>query len=164
MITQEYLKSVLHYEPITGAWTWKISRRGMKPYQQAGSISVYGYRTIKIDKKQYRGSRLAWFYMKGEWPNQIDHINNISDDDRWENLREVTKQQNQQNRGKQKINTSGYKGVYWHNKNKKWYAQIGINRKNIHLGFFDDLKEAALAYNYAASQHFGPYARLNADV
>lgn len=92
---------------------------------------------------------------------QVDHINGNKLDNRKENLREVTHQQNQWNKGLYKSNTSGYIGVSWRERDKKWRAQIKINKENRHLGFFDDPVEAARAYDKAAVEFFGKYAYLN---
>lgn len=88
-----------------------------------------------------------------------DHISGDGLDNRRSNLRLCNKIQNAQNRRITKVNTSGYKGVT--KKNNKWCARITVNRKLIHLGYFNDKKEAAKAYNKAAQQYFSEYARLN---
>ena len=74
-----------------------------------------------------------------------DHINRNRLDNRKSNLRTVTKRQNQLNRGKQKNNTSGYKGVYRHTSNNKWIAQIKTAEKVKNLGSFDDVNDAIKA-------------------
>jgi len=90
MITQDYLKSILEYIPESGLWLWKVKRQRIHIGARAGSIGSSGYRLIKIDQKTYRSARLAFFYMKGRWPEpQIDHKNWIRNDDRWDNLREA---------------------------------------------------------------------------
>ncbi len=71
-----------------------------------------------------------------------DHINRNGLDNRRCNLRLATASQNGCNTGKRKDNTSGYKGVCWDH--KKWRAYIRVNGKRIHLGLFDDIKDAAL--------------------
>ena len=76
----------------------------------------------------------------------VDHINNIKTDNRLENLQLVT---NRHNSSKDTKGTSKYTGVSWHSRDKKWYANIEINRKKIHLGYFTDEAEAALAYQKA---------------
>ena len=62
---------------------------------------------------------------------------------------------------RRKNNTSGFKGVYWHKARKKWRVQITVDGKNMHLGSFDDKKDAAQAYNDAAVQYHGEFAKLN---
>ncbi len=89
----------------------------------------------------------------------IDHINGNGLDNRKENLRLVTKSQNMMNRGVQRNTSSGYKGVSKHQ--GKWRAYIVKDRKQIHLGVFEDIQDAARAYNMGAMEHHGEYARLN---
>lgn len=89
---------------------------------------------------------------------QVDHINHIRTDNRIENLRMVTNQQNQMNRIKQVNNTSGYKGITFDKKRRKWHAQIKHNQKCIHIGYFNDIEEAREAYNKKARELFGEYA------
>ena len=76
---------------------------------------------------------------------EIDHINRNKLDNRKENLRIVTRSQNQMNRVIQKNNTSGYKGITWNQKRKKWQAQIMVNYKCIILGCFVEIKYAIIA-------------------
>jgi hypothetical protein len=90
-----------------------------------------------------------------------DHINRQRFDNRRANLRPVSLEQNNMNRGKQKNNTSGYMGVSWHKQGKKWRVRFRADGKYRSLGLFDDKKEAALAYNEAAKKCHGEFAVLN---
>ena len=90
-----------------------------------------------------------------------DHINGDKLDNRRSNLRPATYSQSQHNQGGRKNSTSKYKGVSWYKRAKKWQAQIGVDRKTIYLGFFNDEKEAALAHNKAAIKYHGEFAKLN---
>lgn len=84
--------------------------------------------------------------MEGYWPeNDIDHINRVKTDNRWSNLREVSKSCNMRNRSLLKNNKSGITGVRWRCKHKKWIAQAKIGHKHIHLGNFSTKLEAAKA-------------------
>lgn len=151
---QRELKQYLEYNPITGVFVWKIRRNGrVRAGQQAGMIGPRGYRVITLNRKIYREHRLAWLYMYGVWPTIIDHINRNPIDNRIENLREVTRSQNQQNRAQDPRNTSGARGVTWSKHSKKWRAQIRINRKTIYLGYFDVVEDAARAYAAAAKKY-----------
>ena len=92
---------------------------------------------------------------------QTDHRNGNGLDNQKANLRPATHQQNQFNRQSHHKGTSKYKGVGWHKSTQKWRAHIGFNCKLIHLGLFDDEKEAAKAYDCKAKELFGEFANLN---
>lgn len=92
---------------------------------------------------------------------RCDHRNHDGLDNRRENLRTCTRQQNRHNRLKYKNNTSGFKGVTWRKQIRKWAAQIKFNNRVIHLGYFNDKIEAACAYDRAALKYFGDFACLN---
>lgn len=90
----------------------------------------------------------------------VDHINGDRSDNRRENLRVVTKQQNCSNCKTYKNNKSGYKGVTWSNGANKWRARIRVAKKEYHLGIFDTPEEAYAVYVEAAKKHFGEFARF----
>ena len=99
----ERLQEALHYDPLTGIWTWKIKKGRAKIGDMAGVIATINKvkrRYMKLDQEQYSSSRLAWFYMTKEWPkNEIDHIDRNTLNDKWSNLRDVTHAVNCKNRG-----------------------------------------------------------------
>jgi len=76
------------------------------------------------------------------------------------NLRICNRSQNEANRGKDKDNISGRKGVSWDKYHKKWHAQIVVNSIRKHLGYFTDIEEAAKAYKEAAIEYFVEFARI----
>ncbi len=92
----------------------------------------------------------------------VDHINGNGLDNRRKNLRFATHQENSFNKRKHKRATSHYKGVSWDSSRLKWKAQIGFNKKRIHIGRFDTEIAAAMAYNEKAIELFGAdFAHLN---
>ena len=154
MLTQEELKVLVNYEHETGVFTWKVKRRGRnKP--NLGWFTNNGYIEICISKKRLKAHRWAWFYVYGELPKQIDHINGVKTDNRLCNLRAVTNKQNHENRGAQKNNTSGFKGVT--SIKNKWRAQIMHNKKSFHIGLFNTPEEAHQAYKEKANEFFTHY-------
>ena len=154
-LTQDYVRSLLHYDADTGTFTWK-SRRGGFAYAGAlaGKLETYGYIRIRINKKLYLAHRLAWFYTHGVWPpNCIDHINRNPVDNRLANLRLATKAENAQNSSTRSTNSRGTPGVSWRNDVNKWRVYITKNYKQIHIGFFTKLDDAIKARLAAADTH-----------
>lgn len=88
-----------------------------------------------------------------------DHIDGNGLNNQRDNLRVCTHAENRRNQGKQENNTSGYKGVVWDK--GKWRAEITVNRRKIRLGIFGDPEMAARAYDKAAKQYHGTFAKLN---
>lgn len=93
----------------------------------------------------------------------VDHINHNRLDNRKENLRICTQQQNTLNRNKTSKNTSGIVGVWWYKQTNKWAAQIQVNSARIHLGYFNTKEEAADARKQAELEYFGEYRNDNKD-
>lgn len=116
-----------------------------------------GYYYVNINGKGKRWHRVIWKYFHGTIPNnmEIDHLNNIRDDNRIDNLQLVTHNQQMERRKKHKNNTSGCPGVYWNNATKKWRARITINGKQKHLGYFDNKEEAAEVFIKAKLKYHG---------
>ena len=124
---------------------------------QAGTLDN-GYIRIKIGKKKYRASRLAWLYMTGEHPKeQVDHQDVTRHHNEWDNLREAGGVQQNANKNTQRNNRSGYKGVSPFR--NKFRAVIYKNKKQKLLGYFSTKAEAAAAYKAAAQSQFGEFAR-----
>lgn len=90
----------------------------------------------------------------------VDHINSDGLDNRRENLRPASPQQNAQNQRGRRA-SSGYRGVTMHKASGLWRTTIGIQGKTTSLGYFKDPKDGAVAYDDAAREHFGEFARLN---
>jgi len=92
----------------------------------------------------------------------VDHVNGDKIDNRRENLRTVTRQQNVRNNGPRRNGQSRFKGVTFHKKSRKWAARIVLGGgANLHLGLFVSEEAAARAYDASASTHFGEHAWLN---
>lgn len=91
----------------------------------------------------------------------IDHRNGDGLDNRRRNTRRSTHSQNHANHRRQRNNTSGFTGVWWHAQRRKWSAEIKVNQKKINLGLFEDPITAAKARDRAAIKYFGSFAKLN---
>jgi hypothetical protein len=171
-LTQEDLKRMLHYEPETGIFSWKVkpNNSNIEIGREAGGIVYLGdsrkpYRVIGLNMNIYKAHRLAFLYMTGKFPKlDIDHIDGNGINNKWNNLREVTRSQNCRNIKLASNNTSGFIGVRWNEENKKWRALIGIDRKSKHLGYFDNLEEAIMARKNAERMFgFHPNHGRNTD-
>jgi hypothetical protein len=158
-LTVEQLKEFFIYNPETGLFSRKKIRRGVSIDKKVGCARPDGYVIVQFNGKFYYAHALAWLYMTGAWaPFDIDHINENKSDNRWCNLRQATRSQNQAHRGPNRRNTSGYKGVSWDKCSKKWKSQIRVNYKLIYLGVFSSKEDAFEAYQIAAREYFGDFA------
>ncbi len=160
ILTQDELKSQLHYNPDTGIFTWLKSSNQIKIGSIAGSHNSNGHLQIKIFGKLTLAHRLAFLYMTGSLPKEcVDHINCVRDDNRWCNLREATKQQNTYNNLMRKSNTTGATGVYYCKRDKKFIARCGANGKRHVIGYFDDFESAKIARIEFAKANHGDFYR-----
>ena len=155
MITQSRLKKVLEYDSESGVFIWKVSHKRISGGKVAGTThKTTGYIRIRIDQISHLAHRLAFLYMKGDFPNNYtDHINGVTHDNRWRNLRPVTNAENSRNMAKYKTNTSGITGVYWDKKSGKWRSRIYFDGKSKSLGCFDHIFEAVAARKSAELEY-----------
>ncbi len=158
MITQDYLKSILDYNPETGIFVWKISRGKAKAGNVAGYLTKSKYLVIRIDNINYLAHRIAWLYSYGNLPKILDHINGNRNDNRLCNLRECTRSQNQYNHKNYSTNTSGVKGVSWNTKMQKWKVAIRTKFGRLHLGYYKSLDEAKDVIMKARIKYHGEFA------
>lgn len=156
-LTQKRLLELLSYDPVGGRFAWRDQERASKPvgHQHHGylKISIPGFGGLYAH-------RLAWLYMTGEWPERfVDHADCNRLNNAWKNLRLATRQQNAANSVRQRRNVANAKGV---TKRRDGYrAFIKVGERNIHLGDYNTVEEAAAAYAGAAKVAFGEYSRLS---
>jgi hypothetical protein len=156
------VKRTLHYCPDTGKVLWKEKYSKYSSCSigtECGGVDSHGYRRVTLAGKTVFVHHVVWFLNYNEWPTQLDHINRNTLDNRIENLRKATKQQNAANSGKRQTTSSKYKGVTLHKQTNKWQVSIGTPRK--HIGLFMTEQEAAYAYAKAANHLYGEYAYTN---
>jgi hypothetical protein len=153
-LTQERLKELLEYNPDTGFFTWKESRGPIHAGDVAGYTSKHcgQYIKVMIDYVKHGAHRLAFLYMTGVIPDEIDHINRDGTDNRWLNLRGASRMTNSRNRGRGKRNKSGITGV--HRDGASYRATIRANSKRLHL-YQGDCKHDAILARYRAEVELG---------
>jgi len=156
------VQELLKYQENDGVLIWRVARPRVQVGATAGHVcKSTGYIQVGIEGSLYQAHRLVWLLCTGEDPGefQLDHINCDKCDNRIENLRLVTNQQNNMNlSGAQSNSKSGVLGVYWNKAKNKWQTKIGHNGKIIHLGYFYTIKDATAARIAAETTMFGEYA------
>lgn len=159
----ELLCKLLRYEPDTGKLYWRerdvdmfvdgghTAKHSCAKWnsrfagKEAFTADSHGYKVGDIFDRTYKAHRVIWAIVHNEWPDTIDHINGISDDNRIDNLRSVSQAENLRNAKRPSNNTSGVCGVVWNKAANKWQAQIGTGYKVKNLGLFTDFDEAVAA-------------------
>ena len=159
MITHDELKRLFRYD--SGHLIRLVSRGNSKGGGVAGTKDSHGHLQVYVNGGTYLVHRLIRFLLKGNWPKELDHINGIRDDNRIENLREVTRQQNLFNRKATTGSTSKYKGVSWKSKNNKWVAQCCVSGKVKHLGLYNTEEKAHEVYENYTEEIHGQYRYKN---
>lgn len=139
------LRAEVHYSPETGVFTQLRANTRIKVGAQRGSVGPHGYLRVKIAGKDWYAHRLAFLYMTGNWPKEVDHINGDKQDNRWCNLRDVSHQTNQYNhKAARADNKVGLRGVTkrW-NRYRATVTHGGVSRS---VGCYDTAEEAHAAY------------------
>jgi hypothetical protein len=155
----------LRYEPETGIWRRKPSRRhpegricGSVKTQRRKCGTIYSCRIVSLHRKNYFAHRLAWFYVTGAWPEkEIDHKNTDALDNKWANLRLATDSQQKQNSKTRHDNRTQVRGVRLETSGR-FGARIFYGGKHYWLGTFDSIEEASKVYIEAARRQFKEFA------
>lgn len=176
--SQAVLEQLLRYEPETGKLYWKERPAGMfqpgirNPAkiwntrfagQEAFTAMVDGYKRGLIFGTNYLAHRTIWKMMTGADPVEVDHKDGDRANNRWANLRDVSKSKNQRNASRRKDNTSGVTGVSWREDCLKWTAEISTDNRRVRLGTFDCLGAAVKARKLANAK-FGYSPRHGATA
>lgn len=148
-LTAARLRELVIYDPLTGIFTWRVTRkgRGCVAGKVIGSDDGQGYLRIQIDGVRYKCQRLAWLYMTGEWPvYEVDHRDTNESNNIWTNLRDATRSVNQQNqrRAQRSNKASGLLGVK--REKKRWFGCVTVLDKKHRTACFDTPQEAHEAY------------------
>ena len=144
----------LIYDKVTGVF----SRKG----KVAGWVNKNGYRYVSFNGRRKLAHRLAWEFVYGSAPNgEIDHINGNRDDNRIDNLRIATHQENAHNMATPpKHNTSGLLGVSYYKRDRCWSAYIKVNGRKRHIGYYPTAELAHAAYVQAKNNMHPTHMRL----
>ena len=158
-LTHAYLREI--FDLVDGQFVRiKKTSRNIKVGAIAGCKRKDGYLVVRVLDKLYLAHRLAWFWHHGVWPKDlIDHVDGNKENNKIENLREATKSTNGFNRGKEKTNRTGFKGIVFYKPYGKYMARITVQRKSTFLGYYDTPEDAHQAYCDAAATYHGEFAK-----
>lgn len=148
------MRELLTYNKESGLFTWKHNGKS------AGGTSG-GYIEIQINKVRFKAHRMAWAFVYGECPSdmEIDHENLNRADNRISNLRLATRSQNGRNKTAKSNSKTGVKGVYYDKQTGKYRSEIQVDGKRLKLGRFLTIDDAAKAYRIAAEKYHGEFMR-----
>lgn len=157
------ISKFIEYKKETGEFIWVApTSNRVRVGDVAGNNHDKSYTTIYLNKKMYYAHELVWLFETGEMPvGIIDHINLNKKDNRFENLRLCNKSENGCNRGLNKNNTSGEKGVTWHKRARKWCAEVWKDGVKHYLGLFDSYDSAVFAVRAKRVELHGVFAKFN---
>ena len=172
----ELLRKLLRYDQATGFLYWNARPESM--FSSARDCAAWntryagnrafaskndkGYCTGSIANRNYSAHRVIWAMETGVWPDRlVDHKDKDRSNNKLDNLRLATYQQNKANSTSARGSSSKFIGVSWNKFSKKWSASIKLDGKSKHIGYFDSEVEAAEAYDNEASIACGEYAATN---
>jgi len=141
-----------------GELIWKYCRGGVAMGEVAGSVRPNGYKDIRFYGKLWRAHRLIFIWHHGWVPDYLDHIDRNPLNNRIENLRPATLQQNVHNASIHKNNTSGFKGIFWSKERNRWAARCRVNYKSYYVGNFKDINDAVAALHEFRKKHHGEFS------
>lgn len=160
MLTLERLQKLFTYDPETGWFRNRFSRGRACINCRAGAETGHGYRRIIIDYQKYYEHQLAWFYIYGEWPYEIDHIDGDRSNNAIANLRVCDRTQNGFN-AERSTGSSGLRGAYLDKRTTRWYSKIQVRGQVEYLGTFGTPEDAHSAFMAAAEKYHGEFAYHN---
>lgn len=150
------------YLPDTGWFVNRVSRGRAREGERAGSLVGHGYRRIVIDYAKYYEHHLAWLYVYGEWPDELDHKDGDGCNNAIANLRECDRSLNNFNIPSL-TGRSGLRGAYLDIRSLQWFSKIQVRGQTIWLGTFASPEEAHAAYLEAAERFAGEFAFHNRE-
>lgn len=141
------VRHLFEYDKDSGVLIRRVTSGSARKGTKAGTLTQYGYIQVRVDGRFYLAHRLIWLHVHGVWPDQcLDHVNGVTNDNRYINLRTATYSENGQNKVVQTNNRLGLMGVTYDKDRKSYRAHIRINNKQIFLGRYPTGQEAHEAY------------------
>ena len=165
-VDQADVRAALDYDPVSGMLTWRhrLERSRHWNTRHAGTPAGYGtrqantsYLQINLNGRKLFGHRLAFLWMTGAMPHEVDHRDMNGLNNSWVNLRSCTRSQNKANRPWQRGAKVETKGVSFTHTGRRYRARIKVMGKEMHLGCFATPGEAHVVYMAAAREHFGEF-------
>jgi hypothetical protein len=161
MLTKDLLNELFSYDSETGELKWRVNRSNVTAGTPIAGVTANGYLSVSVGGKTHQAHRLIWLMYHGFLPanSRIDHINGNRKDNRISNLRLATDAQNASNAKLSVKNTTGFKGV-----SRTAYgfgAHVNKDGRKTFLGVFKTPEDAARAYDSAALEAYGEFARTN---
>lgn len=150
-------RPIHHFPDLRAMRIWNTKYSGKIA---VGSVKKNGYIYFSFSKKNIAAHRLAWYFHNGSCDPkmEIDHRNGIRSDNRIDNLRISTANDNQHNKPLQTNNSSGAKNVYWNKQCRKWQVKLNVNKKTHHIALFDDIEDAKKCAIEARNKFHALYA------
>jgi len=146
MIIENEIISSVDYNEKTGQFFWKIKKERSKIGDMADWLGNCGYRFITIKDQDYKAHRIAYLLMRGRWPkNDIHHKDDNRSNNKWDNIEHLDRASHLKTRYLRKDNSSKVQGVSWNKNERKWRAYITVNKKQIHLGYYNNFNSAVKA-------------------
>ena len=147
----------------TGQLYWREAKTGRQINRAVGYKTKTGYVTVTYNGLSYLLHRLIYIYHNGNFPKElvVDHISGDNQDNRRENLQAISHRNNTIKQKRQIRNSTGFRGVHLFKRDNNYLVSIGHAGKNIKVGYYNDIEEAARAYDKAALEHHGKFAQLN---
>lgn len=161
LLTQAEANQVFEYQD--GVLYWRVkpkTSRKKDGSNEAGSLSGHKYKKVMYKQKMYYAHQIIFLLKHGYIPSVIDHIDGNTINNKIENLRESNKSFNACNSKKRSDNTSGHKGVSWHNVRNKWKVSVQLNKKSKHIGLFEDFDFACLVADEVRRLYHGQHASV----
>ena len=152
MVTQERLKELFDYQD----GTFIRRKNGMSIVANFGNKR---YLRVYVDNKPYSLHRMIYLWHHGHLPKTLDHIDGDRANNKIENLREATQQQNCLNRKHHSNSKSPYKNVYWHQAMNKWTVVMQVDGSRKQLGYYDNVELADLIAMEARNKFQGQFGR-----